>query len=69
MRLFSKEFTVLASPHEVFSIGHWIGPPETNFVCFPHQCSQNYVVAANALMYLPQYVVAVFFRDALHEHP
>jgi hypothetical protein len=27
------------------------------------------VVAANALMYLPQYVAAVFFHDALHEHP
>jgi hypothetical protein len=26
------------------------------------------MVAANALMYLPQYVVAVFSRDALHEY-
>jgi hypothetical protein len=26
------------------------------------------VVAANTLMYLPEYVVAVFFRDALHEN-
>jgi hypothetical protein len=69
MRLLSKELAVLASPHEVFGIGHCSGPPETNFVCFSHQRSQSCVVAANALMYLPQYVVAIFFRDALHEHP
>jgi hypothetical protein len=69
MRLLSKELAVLASPHEVFSIGHCSGPPETSSVRFSHQRSRSYVVAANALMYLLQYVIAVFFHDARHEHP
>jgi hypothetical protein len=63
----SKALTVLASRHEVLSIGHCSGPPETSSVCFPHQRSSSCMVAANALMYLLQYVVAIFFRDALHE--
>jgi hypothetical protein len=39
MRLLAKELAVLASLHEVFSIGHCSGPPETSSVCFPHQRS------------------------------
>jgi hypothetical protein len=39
MRLLAKELAVLASPHEIFSIGHCSGPPETSSVCFPHQRS------------------------------
>jgi hypothetical protein len=39
VRLLAKELTVLASPHEVFSIGHCSGPPEISSVCFPHQRS------------------------------
>jgi hypothetical protein len=39
VRLLAKELTVSASPHEVLSIGHWGGPPETSSVCFPHQHS------------------------------
>jgi hypothetical protein len=35
MRLFGKELAVLASPHEVLSVEHCSGPPETSFVCFP----------------------------------
>jgi hypothetical protein len=36
VRLLAKELAVLASPHEVLSIGHCSGPPETSPVCFPH---------------------------------
>jgi hypothetical protein len=39
VRLLAKELTVLASPHEVLSIGHCSGPLETSSVCFPHQRS------------------------------
>jgi hypothetical protein len=39
MRLLAKELVVLASLHEVLSIGHCSGPSETSFVCFPHQRS------------------------------
>jgi hypothetical protein len=37
VRLLAKELKVLASPHQVLSIGHCGGPPETSSVCFPHQ--------------------------------
>jgi hypothetical protein len=39
VRLLAKELEVLASPHEVLSIGHYGGPLETSSVCFPHQHS------------------------------
>jgi hypothetical protein len=39
VRLLAKELVVLASPHEVLSIGHCGGPPETSSICFPHQLS------------------------------
>jgi hypothetical protein len=39
VRLLAKELTVLASPHEVLSIEHCSGPPETSSICFPHQRS------------------------------
>jgi hypothetical protein len=68
MRLLAEELAVLTSPHKILSIGHCGGPLETSPVYFSHQRSCSYVVAANTLMYLPEYVVAVFFRDALHEN-
>jgi hypothetical protein len=68
VRLLAEELAVLTSPHKILGIGHCSGPPETSSVCFPHQRSSGSVVAANTLMYLPQYVVAIFFRDALHEN-
>jgi hypothetical protein len=36
VRLLAEELAVLASPHEVLSIGYCGGPPETTSVCFPH---------------------------------
>jgi hypothetical protein len=39
VRLLAKELSVLASPHEVLSIGHCGGPLEISSVCFPHQRS------------------------------
>jgi hypothetical protein len=39
VRLLAKELAVLASLHEVLSIRHCGGPPETSSVCFPHQRS------------------------------
>jgi hypothetical protein len=36
VRLLAEELAVLASPHEVLSIGYCGGPLETSSVCFPH---------------------------------
>jgi hypothetical protein len=69
MRLFAEELTILASAHEVLHVGHCGGPPETGSVCFPHQRSLSRMVAADAIVDLPQYVVTIFLCDALHENP
>jgi hypothetical protein len=37
--LLDKELAVLASSNKILSIRYCDGPPETSFVCFPHQRS------------------------------
>jgi hypothetical protein len=68
MRLLAEELTVLASAHQILRVRYCGGPQETGPACFPHQRPRSCVIATDTFMYLPEYVIAIFLRDALHEN-